>query len=182
MVIKKEKKKRLPFWLCFKPLFSNQEPCDFLHEVTPQLLQKAVSEGWRSNRERKKEEERGERLRWGRGWKEMGERRRECRAEGSVWLSGCMWKWRGGYLRLTGNLFLPFSLNGGCDWLCCVTTNLLHAGEQSLKKADSQQSQNNSRMPQGCQWTRQTGEVCSFTFPPHAWRHANAIRLKSFIQ
>lgn len=41
---------------------------------------------------------------------------------------------RGGYLQLTGNLFLPFSLNKGCDWLHCVRTDLLHAGNKALKR------------------------------------------------
>lgn len=40
----------------------------------------------------------------------------------------------GGGLQLTGNLFLPFSLNKGCDWLHCVRTNPLHAGNKALKR------------------------------------------------
>lgn len=40
----------------------------------------------------------------------------------------------GGYLQLTSNLFLPFSLNKGCDWLHCVRTNLLHARNKALKR------------------------------------------------
>lgn len=40
----------------------------------------------------------------------------------------------GGYLQLTGNLFLPFSLNKGCDWLHCVRTDLLHARNKALKR------------------------------------------------
>lgn len=65
----------------------------------------------------------------------MGERWREWREEGSAYLSGCMREWRGGgCLQLTGNLFLLFSLNKGCDWLHCVRTDLLHAGNKALKK------------------------------------------------
>lgn len=29
-----------------------------------------------------------------------------------------------GRFQLTGNLFLPFSPNKGCDWLLCVRTDL----------------------------------------------------------
>lgn len=59
IVIKKALAVWLPSWLCFKSLFSNQEPCDFLHEVTPLLLQKAVSERCESDREGGREGERG---------------------------------------------------------------------------------------------------------------------------
>lgn len=41
---------------------------------------------------------------------------------------------RRGVFRLIGNLFLPFSLNKGCDWFHCVRTNLLHAGNKALKR------------------------------------------------
>ena len=52
----------------------------------------------------------------------------------------------GGHLQLTGNLFLPFSWNKGCDWLHCVRTDLLHVGNKALKRLIHQQSHNNSRM------------------------------------
>lgn len=44
---------------------------------------------------------------------------------------------KGGYLQLTGitfNLFLPFSLNKGCDWLHRVRTDPLHAGNKASKR------------------------------------------------
>lgn len=39
-----------------------------------------------------------------------------------------------GCLQLTGNLFLPFSLNKGCDWLHCVRTDLLLLGNKARRK------------------------------------------------
>lgn len=70
--------------------------------------------------------------------REVGERWRKCQEEGSVYLSGrmrekeCVCVRRGG-VQLTGNLFLPFSLNKGCDWLLCIRPELQHGGDE---KAD----------------------------------------------
>lgn len=96
-------------------------------------------------------------MRWGRLEREGGVRvrwvrdgKKECRGEGSADLSGSMWEWRevgrgGGGLQLRGNLFLLFSPNKGCDWLHCVRTDLLHAGNKASEKgwftAKSQQQQ-----------------------------------------
>lgn len=46
---------RLPSWPCFKSLFSKQGPCDFLHEVTPGLLQRDTEQGMQSDRGGEKE-------------------------------------------------------------------------------------------------------------------------------
>lgn len=62
-------------------------------------------------------------MRW-----EGGARRGEGMLE---WVHGRVKRWwcvcGGGYLQLTGNLFLPLSQNKGRDWLRCVRTGLLHA-------------------------------------------------------
>lgn len=68
----------------------------------------------------------------------MGERRREWRAKEERMLEWVHVRERErvgwGYLQLTSNLFLPFSLNKGYDWLQCVRTNLLHARNKTLKR------------------------------------------------
>lgn len=60
---------------------------------------------------------------------EKGEQR-----EAQAWVGACENGRKEGCLQLAGNLFLPFSLNKGCDWFHCVRTYLVHVGNKALKR------------------------------------------------
>lgn len=91
--------------------------------------QRGREKGWKRKRGREWDEEGRngrEGLEWD-GWEmDRAVRRGERILE---WVHG-----GGGHLQLRGNLFLPFSPNKRPDWLCCVRTDLLHAGIKKKKK------------------------------------------------
>lgn len=53
-----------------------------------------------------------------------------------------------GCFQLTGNLFLPFSLNKGCDWLLCVHTDLQHGGDEKADHSKVTEAPNIRTFPQ----------------------------------
>lgn len=88
--------------------------------------------------------------------REVGERWRKCQEEGSEYLSGrmrkkdyvCVRVCVRGCFQLTGNLFLPFSLNKGCDWLLCVHTDLQHGGDEKADHSKVTEAPNIRTFPQ----------------------------------
>lgn len=146
-------------------------------------------EGWGSDKkgERLKKEEGGS-ARWARqrqqqvieGWERDEESVEQGRVHG--WMGACENDRGGGcYRQLTGNLFLPFSLNKGCDWLhgvwgqiaCMRRTNPLK-GWFTVK---SQQQQDATLLPMN-QADRQR-EICCCTFFNMSAEHEAALNEKA---